>query len=98
MHRRFASVALFAGILIPTVGNEGTETIKKLLSFQQEVVARLPGPFRDAANKLFESASFSNPEPLMKQFLAWGTMAAQGLGQFLVVLVLAFYLSRTARE
>ena len=60
-------------------------------SFQQEVVARLPGPFRDAANKLFESASFSNPEPLMKQFLAWGTMAAQGLGQFLVVLVLAFY-------
>lgn len=87
----FVSVALFAGILIPTVGNQGAEMIKKLPSFQQEVVARLPAPLRDAANKLFESASFSNPEPLMKQFLAWGTVAVQRLGEFLIVLVLAVY-------
>lgn len=87
----FVSVALFAGILIPTIGNQGAEIIKKLPSFQQETVARLPSSLRDAGTKLFESASFSNPEPLMKQFLAWGTVAVQGLGEFLIVLVLAVY-------
>jgi predicted PurR-regulated permease PerM len=87
----FVSVGLFAGILIPTIGNEGAEMIKKLPSFQQEVVHRVPEPLRDATNKLFESASFSNPEPLTKEFFAWGTVAVQGLGKFLVILVLAVY-------
>jgi predicted PurR-regulated permease PerM len=87
----FVSVGLFAGIVIPTIGNEGAEMIKKLPSFQQEIVPRLPGPLRDPANKLFESASFSDPAPLLTQFLAWGTVAVQSLGQFLLVLVLAVY-------
>lgn len=87
----FVSVGLFAGLVIPTIGNEGAEIIKKLPSFQQGMVPRLPGPLRDSANKLFESASFSDPAPLLKQFLAWGTVAVQSLGQFLLVLVLAVY-------
>ncbi len=87
----FVSVGLFAGILIPTVGNQVAELIKKLPAFQQEVVPRLPATVRDTATKLFESASFSNPEPLMKQFLAWGTVAVQSLAEFLLVLVLAVY-------
>ena len=87
----FVSIGLFAGFVIPTIGNEGTEMIKKLPSFQQDVIPRLPAPLRDATNKLFESASFSNPEPLLKQFLSWGTVAVQSLGEFLLVLVLAVY-------
>ena len=88
----FVSVALFACILIPTIGNQGAEVIKKLPAFQKEVGMRLPSPLlRDAVNKIFESASFSNPEPLMKQFLAWGTVAVQALGEFLIVLVVAVY-------
>lgn len=87
----FVSVGLFAGILIPTVGNQGAEMIKKMPAFQQEVVHRLPSPLCDAANNLFDSTSFSNPEPLMKQFLTWGTVAVQALAEFLVVLVLAVY-------
>ena len=84
-------VGLFAGLVIPTIGNEGAEMIKKLPSFQQEVIPRLPPPFRDPANKLLESASFSNPEPLLKHFFAWGTVAVQSMGEFLLVLVLAVY-------
>ena len=87
----FVSVGLFAGIVIPTIGNEGAEMIKKLPSFQHEVIPRLAAPLRDPANKVFESASFSDPEPLLKQFLAWGTVAVQSLGKFLIVLVLAVY-------
>ncbi len=87
----FVSVGLFAGILIPTIGNQGAEIIKKLPSFEQDAVARLPSSLRHAGTKIFESASFSNPEPLMKQLLAWGTLAVQGLGEFLIVLVLAVY-------
>ncbi len=84
-------VGLFAGLVIPTIGNEGAEMIKKLPSFQQEVIPRLPPPFRDPANKLLESASFSNPELLLKHFFAWGTVAVQSMGEFLLVLVLAVY-------
>jgi predicted PurR-regulated permease PerM len=36
----FVSMALFAGILIPTIGNEGAGMIEKLPSFQKEVVDR----------------------------------------------------------
>ncbi len=85
------SVGLFVGIVVPTIGNEGAEMIKKLPTFQQEIIPRLPAPLRDAANKLLDSASFSNPEPLLKQFLAWGTVAVQSLGEFLLVLVFAVY-------
>jgi len=88
----FASVALFAGILVPTIGKEATEMIRRMPSFQQDIAGWLPESLRDTANKLFESASFSDPEPLMKQFLAWGTVAARGLAEFLIVLVLAVYL------
>lgn len=89
----FVSVALFAGFVIPTIGNEGTETIAKFPSFQKTVVERIPAPvLRDAVNKLFESASFSNPEPLIKQFVAWGAVVVQSLAEFLLVLVVAVYL------
>jgi predicted PurR-regulated permease PerM len=88
----FFAVALFAGIIVPTIGNQATEVIKNLPTFQQDVVTRLPSPLlRDAVNKVFESASFSNPEVLMKHFLTWGTIAVRPLGEFLVVLVLAVY-------
>lgn len=85
------SIALFGLVIFPTVGNEGVETIKRLPSIQSDLVQRLPAPLREPINQLFVSWSFSNPEPLMKQFLAWGTVALQGLGEFLVVLVLAVY-------
>ena len=85
------SVGLFAGFVIPTIGNEGAEMIKKMPTFQQDFVTRLPAPLSDAANKLFEAADFSNPEPLLKRFIAWGTVAAQSLGEFLLVLVFAVY-------
>ncbi|MEO7318089.1 MAG: AI-2E family transporter [Chthoniobacteraceae bacterium] len=88
----FVSVALFVGILIPTIGNQGAAIIQKLPAFQKDIVERLPSPvLRDAANKLFQSASFSDPEPLMKQFVAWGTVAMNGLAQFFIVLVVAVY-------
>ncbi len=88
----FVSVALFAGILVPTIGNQGAEMIKKLPEFQKDVAARLHSPLlRDAVNKVFESASLTNPELLMKQFLAWGTVAVQAFGEFLIVLVVAVY-------
>ena len=89
----FVSVALFACILVPTIGHQGAEMIKNLPAFQKEVVAHLhPPQIRDAVNKLFESASFSNPEALLKQFLTWGTVAVQAVGEFLIVLVVAVYL------
>ena len=84
-------VSLFAGFLIPTIGSEVAGMIRRMPSIQQEITAWLPESLRDGANKLFESASFSDPEPLMKQFLAWGTVAARGLIEFLIVLVLAIY-------
>ena len=88
----FVLVGLFGGVVIPTIGNEGAGIIGKLPSFQKQAVTMMPSPMlRDAVNKLFESASFSDPEPLMKQFLAWGTVVVRGIGEFLIVLVVAVY-------
>jgi predicted PurR-regulated permease PerM len=90
----FVAVALFAAILVPTVGNQAAAMIKKLPEFQRDVVGRIPDTplLRDAVNKAFESASFSNPEPLMKHFLAWGSVVLKGFAEFLLVLILAVYL------
>ena len=84
--------ALFAGYLIPTIGNEVAGMITRMPSIQQEVTAWLPESLRDGASKLFESASFSHSERLMTQFLDWGTVAVRGLIEVLIVLVLAVYL------
>lgn len=88
----FVSVGLFACILIPTIGEQVAEMIKRLPAFQKSVVAQLHAPqIRDAVNRLFESASFSKPEALLKQFLTWGTVAVQAVGEFLIVLIVAVY-------
>ncbi|MES2568969.1 MAG: AI-2E family transporter [Verrucomicrobiota bacterium] len=87
-------VGLLAGSLIPTVANQINALIQKLPTLKEEVLNRLPesGSLRDAANKLLESASFSDPQPLLKQFLQWGTMALKSIGQVLVILTVAIYL------
>ena len=88
----FVSAAPFACIVVPAIGNQGVETIKKLPAFQEQVLMRLPsGSVREAANKLFESASFSHPEALLKKLVSWGTFALQGLAEFVIVLVVAVY-------
>jgi len=90
----FTAVVLFAAVLVPTVGNQAANLIKRLPDVQRDVIERLPASdmLRDAVNKALESASFSNPEPLMKQFLSWGSVVLKGVTELLIVLVVAVYL------
>jgi predicted PurR-regulated permease PerM len=85
----FVSVGLFAGFLIPTLGDQASEVIRKMPAFQKDFIASLPGPLQDGMSRLFESVE---PEVVMKQGFEWGTLAVQGLAQFLIILVLAVYL------
>ena len=85
----FVSVALFAGFLIPTIGNQAAELARKMPEFQKDLASSLPAPLQDGATRLLESAESG---AVMKQCLAWGGVAVQGLAQFLIVLVLAVYL------
>ena len=85
-------VLVFLGVLIPAMGEQATGVIKNLPAFKVNLLAKLPGSIRVAAARLMEAPSFSDPEPLMKSFLAWGTMVIEAVAKFLVVLAVAVYL------
>ncbi len=85
-------VVVFLGVLIPAMGEQATGAIKNLPAFKVNLLAKLPGSIRVSIARLMEAPSFSDPEPLMKSFLAWGTMVIQALAKFLVVLAVAVYL------
>lgn len=85
-------VTLFAGILVPTMASQLSEMITKLPAFQKDVLARMPSaPLRNTAERVFEWASFSNPEPWMKLVLSWTTIIAHALMQFFIVLIVGVY-------
>lgn len=89
----FVFVAAAVGLALPAVANQGSALITRLPEVQKEIVEHLPasGPIRDAANKLLKSASFSDPQPLLDKFMAWGGAALQSFSEFLVILVIAIY-------
>ena len=86
-------VVLVFGVLIPAMGNQATGLIKNLPAFKENFLAKLPGDgtIRGAAARLMDAPSFSDPEPLLKSFLAWGSAAFGALAEFLLVLVVAIY-------
>ncbi|MDB6174953.1 MAG: hypothetical protein JWL59_4264 [Chthoniobacteraceae bacterium] len=88
-----AIVAILAGALIPTITGQIGALITKLPTVREELLKKLPesGPLRDSVNSLLESASFSDPGPLLKRFVAWGALALKSITQFLIILTLALY-------
>jgi predicted PurR-regulated permease PerM len=89
----FGIVAGFIGVLIPTLTNQVSAIIKSLPQFKENLMSKVPasGPTRDGINQLLASQSFSNPEPLLKEFMAWGGVAFTALLEFFVVLIVAIY-------
>jgi len=87
------STVLFIIILAPTIGSQGTAFVKSLPALRDRLVSRLPasGPIHDFANQLANSATLSNPEPILKHLAAWGGMVLKGVLEFFVVLVVAIY-------
>ena len=87
------SVVFFLGVLIPAMANQTTGAIKNLPTFKESFLAKLPadGTIRGAAARLMDAPSFSDPQPLMKSFLAWASAAIEGLAKFLLVLVFSIY-------
>ena len=85
-------VVVFLGVLIPAMAEQATGVIKNLPAFKVDLLAKLPGSIRVTAARLMDSPSFSDPAPLMKSFIAWGTMVFEALAKFLVVLAVAVYL------
>jgi predicted PurR-regulated permease PerM len=89
----FGLTISFFALLVPTIGSEGTEVISRLPSFKEQTLRWLPaaGALHDYAARFFSSSNFNNPEPLLKQFVAWGTIALAGLAEFFLVLIVAIY-------
>jgi len=89
----FGLTLLFFGLLVPTTISEGADVIGRLPSLKQDVLGRLAqfDWLRQTAERLMSSPGFSNPEPLVKQFVAWGTVALTGLAEFFLVLIVAVY-------
>ena len=85
-------VVFFLGVLIPAMGDQAAGVIKNLPEFKVNLLAKLPGHLRVPVARLMDSPAFSDPAPLMKSFIAWGTIVFEALAKFLVVLAVAVYL------
>lgn len=89
----FGSALLFFGVLVPMIGKQAGALVGNLPQLRDQLVARLPatGPLREAANNLFGSSIFSNPEPLVKQVGAWAGLALAAVARFFLMLIVAIY-------
>ena len=89
----FGIVALFFGALIPSITSQGRGLIENLPSLKDNLLQKLPqsGPVREMVDRILNSPSLSNPEPLFKHLLTWGGVAAKSLVQFGLTLIMALY-------
>jgi predicted PurR-regulated permease PerM len=87
-------VGAFFAVLIPAITTQGRTVIKNLPALQEKLLNLLPqsGMARDAVNRILNSASFSNPEPLFKHFMSWGGIALKSVVEVGLMLIMAVYL------
>lgn len=87
-------VALVMGLLVPALAKQAGALVNHLPDIQKQVVTQLPagGPLPDIANKLLQSASFSDPSAMMGKFVAGVAAVLQATSEFLVMLVISIYL------
>lgn len=96
----FGSTGLFFGLLVPTIGSQGSQFVAELPSFKENLLQHLPatGILRNLANQIFGASAFSNPGPLLKRVAAWGSAGLERLTEFFVVLILALYFTAQGGE
>ena len=87
-------LGLFIIILVPEINAQGAAMIKKLPTFKQDLLERLPESslLHRATSQMMSDTSFSDPAPLLRQFSSWGGVALEGIASFLLSLVIAVYL------
>jgi predicted PurR-regulated permease PerM len=85
--------AAVIGILIPTIGNEGVGFVKRLPELKEELLRHLAriGPLRNLVEPTLNDPAFSDPEPMVKHLMAWGSRALEHTIEFFLVLILAIY-------
>jgi predicted PurR-regulated permease PerM len=89
----FGSTALIIGLLVPTISDQTSALAKKMPGFRDDLLRSLPssGALRESADRILNSPALSNPEPMLKKAVSWGSIALEGLAGFFVVLVVALY-------
>ncbi len=85
-------VILFFGFLVPSMALQASALIKNLPALKEDLLGRLPeSAEREHIAHYLDSTVFSNPDPLLQRFVAWGKIAVESVFKFLVMLVVAIY-------
>jgi predicted PurR-regulated permease PerM len=89
----FGSVTVVLVLFVPTALNQTQALITGLPQFKTKLLEQLPdsGALRNSANQLLSSPAFTDPQPLLKDFVAWGTVAIEGVFDFFAMLIFALY-------
>ena len=89
----FGFVILVGFLVVPTLGKQTSTLVQNLPKFKDEVMQRLPasGPIRDIATGVMSAPGFTDPEPLLKHMMTWGTIVFEAAAGFILVLVIALY-------
>jgi predicted PurR-regulated permease PerM len=83
----------FVALVAPQVSQQGASLIERLPTMRQDLLQHIPESYglRKTVDQSFGASSLNDPKPLMKSFLSWGTVALEGLVQFLIILVISIY-------
>ncbi len=89
----FGFVTLVILLIVPTLGQQTSTLVQNLPKIKEEVMHHLPasGPIRDLAAGAMSAPGFTNPEPLLKHLMEWGTVIFEAAAGFILVLVIALY-------
>ena len=96
----FGFVILIGVLVVPTLGKQVATLVQNLPKLKEEVMQHLPssGPFRDLATGIMSGPGFTDPEPLLKHMMTWGTIIFEATAGFILVLVIALYFLADGRR
>ena len=89
----FGFVIALVLLIVPSLGSQAASLANNLPAVKEQAMQHLPssGPIHDLATGFFSSPNFTDPQPLVHQFMAWGPAIFEAVAGFFLVLVVALY-------
>jgi predicted PurR-regulated permease PerM len=86
--------AAVIGMIIPVVGNQSVDFVKRLPELKAALLERITSiaPLRNIVEPMMNGPSFSDPQPMLKQLMAFGSRALEHTIEYFMVLIMALYL------
>lgn len=85
--------AAVIGMIIPTVGNQSVDFVKRLPEFKAALMERVASirPLHNIVEPMVNGPTLSDPQPMLKKLMAVGSRALEHTVEYFMVLIMALY-------